>query len=152
MRVGCLFQLIEKPKPVEIGVLVFQGILEGGELDLILSQGGANDVQEVAYTLSMAVSYLRALLDRGVSIDDAAKTFLIDKGYDEKYGARPLRRTIQNEIGEETEREVSNKVSRLSIPKGKSIRTALVYDGRLSPGVEADRFFDFVVPAEKLLS
>ena len=42
----------------------------------VFSQGGANDVQEVAYTLSMAVSYLRALLDRGVSIDDAAKQIM----------------------------------------------------------------------------
>ena len=39
-------------------------------------------------------SQMRITLD----IDNAAKEFLIDKGYDEKYGARPLRRTIQNEI------------------------------------------------------
>lgn len=42
----------------------------------VFSRGGANDVQEVAYTLSMAVSYLRALLDRGLSIDDAAKQIM----------------------------------------------------------------------------
>jgi ATP-dependent Clp protease ATP-binding subunit ClpC len=29
---------------------------------------------------------------------DAAKTFLAEKGYDQDYGARPLRRVIQNEI------------------------------------------------------
>ena len=33
-----------------------------------------------------------------LDVEDAAKEFLIEKGYDEKYGARPLRRTIQNEI------------------------------------------------------
>ena len=31
-----------------------------------------------------------------LSVDEAAKEFLINKGYDEKYGARPLRRTIQS--------------------------------------------------------
>ncbi len=39
----------------------------------VFSRGGSNDVQEAAYTLSMAVSYLRALLERGIGIDDAAK-------------------------------------------------------------------------------
>lgn len=33
-----------------------------------------------------------------VELDEAAKAYIVDKGYDEKYGARPLRRTIQNEI------------------------------------------------------
>ena len=42
------------------------------------------------------------------------------------------------------------KVARLAHDKSLTIRTALVYDGRLSPSVEADRFFDFVIPAEKL--
>lgn len=31
-----------------------------------------------------------------LSVDTAARDHLIDKGYDDKYGARPLRRTIQN--------------------------------------------------------
>ena len=32
----------------------------------------------------------------GLEATDSAKEHLIDKGYDDKYGARPLRRTIQN--------------------------------------------------------
>ena len=31
-----------------------------------------------------------------LTVDDTAKAFLVEKGYDEKYGARPLRRAIQN--------------------------------------------------------
>ena len=31
-----------------------------------------------------------------IEIDDKARDYLINKGYDEKYGARPLRRTLQN--------------------------------------------------------
>ena len=34
--------------------------------------------------------------------------------------------------------------------KTLSVRTALVYDGRLSPRIEADRFFDFIIPADRL--
>jgi ATP-dependent Clp protease ATP-binding subunit ClpC len=37
------------------------------------------------------------LEDRGLklTLSDAAKEYLAEKGYDEKYGARPLRRAIQ---------------------------------------------------------
>jgi len=40
------------------------------------------------------------LKERSVKIEatEAAKTFLAEKGYDQDYGARPLRRVIQNEI------------------------------------------------------
>lgn len=38
----------------------------------------------------------RDQLGIALSVDAAAKDHLIDKGYDDKYGARPLRRTIQN--------------------------------------------------------
>jgi ATP-dependent Clp protease ATP-binding subunit ClpC len=42
----------------------------------------------------------KQLSEKGMTfeITDAARTHLIDKGYDEKYGARPLRRTIQRQI------------------------------------------------------
>ncbi len=36
-----------------------------------------------------------------VEIDEPAKTFLAERGYDEKYGARPLRRTIQKYVEDE---------------------------------------------------
>ncbi len=36
-----------------------------------------------------------------VDISDAAKRYLAEKGYDEKYGARPLRRTIQRYVEDE---------------------------------------------------
>ncbi len=34
---------------------------------------------------------------------------------------------------------------------GKSVRTALVYAGNLSPAVEQEGFFDFIVPFKNLL-
>ncbi len=33
-----------------------------------------------------------------LDVDESAKAFLVEKGYDEKYGARPLRRAIQNHL------------------------------------------------------
>ncbi|MBD3879965.1 MAG: acyl-CoA mutase large subunit family protein, partial [Quinella sp. 1Q5] len=42
----------------------------------VFSNGGANDVQEVAYTISTGVAYLRALLDCGLTIDEAASQIM----------------------------------------------------------------------------
>jgi len=48
------------------------------------------------------------LADRKIvlNIDDKAKQYLADKGYDPAYGARPLRRVIQNEL----QNELANKI------------------------------------------
>lgn len=54
------------------------------------------------------------------------------------------------EIGEEVADEVQAKVEALGTPRGTTVRTALVYEGRLSPRIEADGYFDFLVPAERL--
>ena len=55
------------------------------------------------------------------------------------------------EIGEEVEREVAEKVARLSIPRGISVRTALVYEGRLLPIVKANAYFDALVDMSSLI-
>ena len=47
--------------------------------------------------------------------------------------------------------EVDAKVRCIKRPVGVSIRSALVYEGRLAPIVEADGYFDALVPIEKLL-
>ena len=43
------------------------------------------------------------------------------------------------------------KIAALRLPRGITVRAALVYDGELSPAVEAGGFFDALVPASKLL-
>ena len=42
----------------------------------VFSNGGSNDVQEIAYTLSAAVAYIRALLERGLTIEEAAEQIM----------------------------------------------------------------------------
>ena len=42
----------------------------------VFSNGGANDVQEVAYTVATGVAYLRALLERGLTIEQAASQIM----------------------------------------------------------------------------
>jgi AAA+ ATPase superfamily predicted ATPase len=58
----------------------------------------------------------------------------------------------QREIRHEVVDEVAEKIRKLRYDKKLSVRTALVYDGHLSASIPADRYFDFIVPAEVLLA
>ena len=57
----------------------------------------------------------------------------------------------KKEIGREIADEVEAKVKALDIPSDVSVRTALVYEGHLAPVVEAEGYFDAIVPVERLL-
>lgn len=48
------------------------------------------------------------------------------------------------------EDEVERKVERLRLPKGKSVKTVLVYQGELDATLEEDGYFGYLVPVEKL--
>ena len=41
-----------------------------------------------------------------LTVTDEARTWLADEGYDPSYGARPLRRLVQREIGDELARMI----------------------------------------------
>ena len=54
-------------------------------------------------------------------------------------------------IGEGIAADVAQKVSRLPLRKGVSVRTALVYEGELDESLVRRQVFDFLIPARKLL-
>ena len=57
------------------------------------------DMREIVKIMLAAIeSRAKEQMNLQLDVTDAAKDLLIDKGYDEKYGARPLRRVIQNLI------------------------------------------------------
>ena len=58
----------------------------------------------------------------------------------------------QGEIGESVEREVEEKVARMKVRPGLSVRTALVYAGYLAKSVRSSGSFDAIVSAEELLA
>lgn len=57
----------------------------------------------------------------------------------------------RKKLSKSIEDEVARKIDRLPLPKGKSVKTVLIYEGVLDPGVEEDGFFDFTLPIERLL-
>lgn len=58
----------------------------------------------------------------------------------------------RREIGREVIDEVAEKARRMPRQDGMSIRTALVYEGHLAPIVEADGYFDAIIPFRRLLN
>ena len=54
-------------------------------------------------------------------------------------------------IGAAVEEEVQQKLDRLKLAPGRSVKAVLVYDGELDPQVEEDGFFDSLVSADCLL-
>ena len=61
-------------------------------------------------------------------VTDAAKDAIITKGYDQAYGARPLRREIQNQI----EDALAERMLQGSFEPGDTVIVDLAEDGTLS--------------------
>ena len=57
----------------------------------------------------------------------------------------------QGEIGREVIDQVDDQVRAITRPRGVSAKTALVYDGHLSPVAATDGYFDAIVPFKNLL-
>ena len=47
--------------------------------------------------------------------------------------------------------EVREKCKALRKPRSMSLHTALVYEGEIAPSIEADGFFDAIIPFSRLL-
>ncbi len=65
----------------------------------------------------------KALEDKNITlkVTDSAKRYLLDKGTDAKYGARPLRRAIQRYL----EDELSDKILRSELTNGNTVKVDL---------------------------
>lgn len=57
----------------------------------------------------------------------------------------------RREIGVEIIDEMIERVKKVPRPAGMSVRTALIYEGQISPAVEADGYFDALVPFRNLM-
>lgn len=65
--------------------------------------------------------------DRRITLDvgDDVKTWLCDKGYDPRYGARPLNRLIQREVGN----GLAERIIRGEVKGGDRARVVIKQDG-----------------------
>lgn len=83
------------------------------------------DVEKIADI--MLKNLEKRLEEHGITleIDKEAKAYLVDKGYDKEYGARPMRRTIQRRVEDKLSEEIllgnvkENSVVKISLKDGE---------------------------------
>jgi ATP-dependent Clp protease ATP-binding subunit ClpC len=83
------------------------------------------EIGEIVHILLKDVQKRLEEESMGLRLTDAAVTFLVDKGYDEKFGARPLKRAIQRYL----EDPLSERILVADFSSGDEIEVDLADDG-----------------------
>jgi ATP-dependent Clp protease ATP-binding subunit ClpB len=95
----------------------------------------------------------RLLEDRKIelSLDDKARDWLAEKGWDPAYGARPLKRVIQRSVQDPlAEMILAGDVRDGSTVKISATKSGLTFNGKAAPTHEAEAEFDQSVPKRML--
>ena len=146
-----------------------KGIIDAGTFDLVTLEAleGFDTVMGLAFENLVINNYhelLPALHLNGIMITSAApyrrngspalrgrKGCQIDLLIQTRRSLCVVEIKRRKEIGREVIDEVDEKIRAIERPEGVSIRTALVYDGHLSPVVAADGYFDAILSSQSLL-
>ena len=88
---------------------------------------------------------------RAASADGARKGVQIDLLIQTRRSVCLVEIKRRREIGRDIIDEMAEKVDALPRRKGISVKTALIYEGHLAPIVEADGYFDALIPFRRLL-
>ena len=102
---------------------------------IVFHQLGRDHMKEIVQIMLASIAKrAKEQLDITLEVSEEAKTLLMDKGYDAKYGARPLRRTIQTMLEDSLAEEMLDGTvragSKVSIGAG---------DGKLTFSVKTMR-------------
>ncbi len=95
--------------------------------DIIMFSSLSRENIHVIIDIEMEKLYAR-IIDLGykISVTDSAKDFIVEKGYDEKFGARPLKRAIQKFI----EDPLAEEIVKSNLKEGDSIKVDLKKDAQ----------------------
>jgi len=77
--------------------------------------------EQMGVIVDIQLKRLQKLLDErkvSLDLDDSARTWLADKGYDPAYGARPLKRVIQREVQD----PLADKILAGDVPDGSLVK------------------------------
>ncbi len=84
-----------------------------------------DEVKQIAdLLLSVFAKRVQDQMQIELKYGTAVKNYIFEKGYDKKYGARPLRRAIQNEIEDKMAEEILSG----NIKRGDKVRICIVKD------------------------
>ncbi len=99
---------------------------------VIFSSLTKDDIRQIVDRLLVKTQKLLNEQEVILNVCDEAKTYLVDRGFNEEYGARPLRRLIQREI----ENVLSSKMISGELGKGDEVEVCLE-NGELKLDVKA---------------
>jgi hypothetical protein len=142
---------------IDEGSYSFHSLDQLGEWDSIMGLAFENLIVNNYRELLAPLHLDRALIvsaapyRRSASRKDGRKGVQIDLLVQTRLSLCLVEIKRRREIGREIVGEISGKCDRIAKRAGMSLRTALVYDGELSPSVEADGYIDAIVSARRLL-
>ncbi|MBR1865518.1 MAG: ATP-dependent Clp protease ATP-binding subunit [Lachnospiraceae bacterium] len=85
-----------------------------------------DEVKQIADLLLRNFAYrVKQQMNIDFRYGDTVKNYIFEKGYDKKYGARPLKRAIQNEI----EDRMAEEILEGAISAGQTVRVSVVKTG-----------------------
>jgi ATP-dependent Clp protease ATP-binding subunit ClpC len=95
---------------------------------VVFRQLSREEIREIVDLLLARVKVQLAGQEMDLQVTDAAKDAIIAKGYDQAYGARPLRREIQNQI----EDALAERMLQASFTAGDTVIVDVGPDGALT--------------------
>jgi len=95
---------------------------------VVFRQLTREEIREIVDLLLVRVKDQLAGQELELKVTDAAKDAIIEKGYDQAFGARPLRREIQNQI----EDPLSERMLQAAFSPGDTVIVDLGPDGALT--------------------
>lgn len=122
--------------------LQFENLVVNNAMEIVSLMGIGNA------TVESAAPYANARKPRCGGLGGGCQIDLLIQTPRTAYVVEVKRR---NYIDSGIEEEVRRKISRMPIRAGMSVRPVLVYAGELAKSVEADGYFDAIIPARKLL-
>lgn len=93
---------------------------------IVFTQLSKAELQQIVDLMLREVAEEVGEKDMTIEVSDKVKEFILEKGYDEKYGARPLRKTIQRYI----EDEIAEEYLRNRFKEGDHVKVDLE-DGKI---------------------
>ncbi|MBF0637746.1 ATP-dependent Clp protease ATP-binding subunit, partial [Prosthecochloris sp. N3] len=93
---------------------------------IVFTQLSKEELQQIVDLMLKEVMEEVGEKDMTIEVSDRVKEFILEKGYDEKYGARPLRKTIQRYI----EDEIAEEYLRNRFKEGDHVKVDLE-DGKI---------------------
>jgi ATP-dependent Clp protease ATP-binding subunit ClpC len=109
----------------EVGRLFKPEFLNRIDETIVFHALNKDDIRQIVDIMLATISKRTTeQMNISLEVSKEAKEFLIDKGYDHKYGARPLRRTLQNEIEDNLAEAILNQ----EVKAGDHVKVGLEND------------------------